>query len=503
MRLLCRPPLRPSAAARSPGSSSCCSGLLLTGGAVRRALPRHRRDQRRPTSRRSTQGRELFLVGCASCHGKNGEGIVTSDGNAVRPVAGRRRRRRGRLPGRHRPDADGAARRPGPAQEGRLHPRGDRRARGVRRLARPRPGDPGRSRSTTPPAPTTRRSSAAASSSAPTAPRATTSPAPAARCRGGKYAPHARAASSAKHIYEAMLTGPQQMPVFSDGVLTPEEKRDIIAYLKQLEDDAELRRLRARRARPRVARACSPGSSASAPWSASPSGSPSHIARARRRESRRERPRRPPATRTATVATGDGRRPDRRPGPARARAPAHRRRRAGREARRAPGRDAVRRCRAVFAVLFVVSYFVFEVGDDPDDHRRATAPPTSRSASPSASRCCCIGIGAIQWARKLMTDDEIVEMRHPAALQRRGPRGGRRRVQAGRRGVRHRPPPADPQHAARRARPARPAGDRAAARPRPAAGRQARAHRLGARACASSTTSPARRSSPRTSRSAS
>lgn len=41
-----------------------------------------------------------------------------------------------------------------------------------------------------------------------------------------------------KHMYEAMLTGPQQMPVFSDGVLTPQAKRDIIAYLKMQEDAA-------------------------------------------------------------------------------------------------------------------------------------------------------------------------------------------------------------------------------------------------------------------------
>jgi ubiquinol-cytochrome c reductase cytochrome c subunit len=39
-----------------------------------------------------------------------------------------------------------------------------------------------------------------------------------------------------KHIYEAMLTGPQQMPVFSDGVLKPTEKRDIIAYVKSIEN---------------------------------------------------------------------------------------------------------------------------------------------------------------------------------------------------------------------------------------------------------------------------
>jgi ubiquinol-cytochrome c reductase cytochrome c subunit len=38
-----------------------------------------------------------------------------------------------------------------------------------------------------------------------------------------------------KYIYEAMVTGPQQMPVFSDGVMTPEDKRDIIAYLDHLD----------------------------------------------------------------------------------------------------------------------------------------------------------------------------------------------------------------------------------------------------------------------------
>jgi len=36
-------------------------------------------------------------------------------------------------------------------------------------------------------------------------------------------------------MYEAMLTGPQQMPVFSDAVLSPQDKNDIIAYLKKQE----------------------------------------------------------------------------------------------------------------------------------------------------------------------------------------------------------------------------------------------------------------------------
>jgi ubiquinol-cytochrome c reductase cytochrome c subunit len=33
-----------------------------------------------------------------------------------------------------------------------------------------------------------------------------------------------------------MQTGPQQMPVFNDANIAPEEKRDIIAFLKTIED---------------------------------------------------------------------------------------------------------------------------------------------------------------------------------------------------------------------------------------------------------------------------
>nr|WP_239579902.1 cytochrome c [Microlunatus panaciterrae] len=50
----------------------------------------------------------------------------------------------------------------------------------------------------------------------------------------GKYAPSLEGVSS-KHLYQAMLTGPQQMPVFSDEVITPKDKREIIAYLQTLE----------------------------------------------------------------------------------------------------------------------------------------------------------------------------------------------------------------------------------------------------------------------------
>jgi ubiquinol-cytochrome c reductase cytochrome c subunit len=47
--------------------------------------------------------------------------------------------------------------------------------------------------------------------------------------RGG-YAPQIRGVEP-KYIYEAMLTGPQAMDTFSNGNLSPSEKRDVIAYL--------------------------------------------------------------------------------------------------------------------------------------------------------------------------------------------------------------------------------------------------------------------------------
>ena len=52
----------------------------------------------------------------------------------------------------------------------------------------------------------------------------------------GKYAPPLTSVSG-KHIYEAMQTGPQSMPVFNDTNLSPQDKKDIITYLKHVEND--------------------------------------------------------------------------------------------------------------------------------------------------------------------------------------------------------------------------------------------------------------------------
>ena len=51
----------------------------------------------------------------------------------------------------------------------------------------------------------------------------------------GKNAPELDEATE-KQIYAAMVSGPENMPKFSDRQLSPEEKKDIIAYVKSVTD---------------------------------------------------------------------------------------------------------------------------------------------------------------------------------------------------------------------------------------------------------------------------
>ena len=53
----------------------------------------------------------------------------------------------------------------------------------------------------------------------------------------GKFAASLKGVSP-KHMYEAMVTGPQSMPVFGDGTMTPEDKKAIIKYLKTIDAQA-------------------------------------------------------------------------------------------------------------------------------------------------------------------------------------------------------------------------------------------------------------------------
>jgi ubiquinol-cytochrome c reductase iron-sulfur subunit len=68
---------------------------------------------------------------------------------------------------------------------------------------------------------------------------------------------------------------------------------------------------------------------------------------------------------------------------------------------------------SIFAILFVVSYFVFKVGHHPTIIGGYGASNVALGVTLGMA-LLLIGIAAIQWARKLMSDVEIVEMRHPA-----------------------------------------------------------------------------------------
>jgi len=54
----------------------------------------------------------------------------------------------------------------------------------------------------------------------------------------GKFAPSLDGVS-AKHIYEAMQTGPQSMPVFPDTTMSEQNKQDVIAYIEHTTDTSK------------------------------------------------------------------------------------------------------------------------------------------------------------------------------------------------------------------------------------------------------------------------
>ena len=68
----------------------------------------------------------------------------------------------------------------------------------------------------------------------------------------------------------------------------------------------------------------------------------------------------------------------------------------------------------VCTVLFIVAYFNLEIGDNFDTFIGLGASTVALGLSMGGAMLF-IGIGIIQWARKLMGDQEISELRHPAS----------------------------------------------------------------------------------------
>jgi ubiquinol-cytochrome c reductase cytochrome c subunit len=54
----------------------------------------------------------------------------------------------------------------------------------------------------------------------------------------GKYAPSLSKATP-KQIYEAMITGPENMPVFGDKQITPDQKLAVINYIRTIKSEAD------------------------------------------------------------------------------------------------------------------------------------------------------------------------------------------------------------------------------------------------------------------------
>jgi ubiquinol-cytochrome c reductase iron-sulfur subunit len=68
----------------------------------------------------------------------------------------------------------------------------------------------------------------------------------------------------------------------------------------------------------------------------------------------------------------------------------------------------------VCGLLFLVAYFTLEIGDNFDTVAGLGASTVALGLTLGGA-LLFIGVGIIQWARKLMSDHEMVEMRHPAA----------------------------------------------------------------------------------------
>jgi ubiquinol-cytochrome c reductase cytochrome c subunit len=212
-------------------------GLLLTGTLYAAFAPAQA-ERASTDADQVAKGRELFLVGCAFCHGQNGEGIQTQNGNQIGPslvgvgaAAADFQVSTGRMP-LTQPGAQ-AQRKPPVYNDEEIAAL----AAYVASLG-PGPSIPTEQDYSTAGLSEDQRQEAVARGGQIFLTNCTAchnfEGSGGAMPRGG-YAPKIRGVEP-KYIYEAMLTGPQAMDTFSNGNLTPEEKRDVIAYLGTIDE---------------------------------------------------------------------------------------------------------------------------------------------------------------------------------------------------------------------------------------------------------------------------
>ncbi|MDX6357075.1 MAG: ubiquinol-cytochrome c reductase cytochrome c subunit [Nocardioidaceae bacterium] len=241
MRLLNRSLGRLSRHRRGPvaGLLVMLLGLILMGGLYAAFSPASAQTDN--SSAQIDSGRKLFLVGCAFCHGQSGQGVKTLDGNQLGPA----------LVGVGAAAVDfqvGTGRMP-VAQPGAQIPQKEvaYTPQEIADLAAyvaslgPGPAIPNASDYDINGMTTEQRQEAIVQGGLIFRTNCTAchnfEGAGGAMPQGG-YAPRILGVEP-KYIYEAMLTGPQAMDNFSNGNLSPTEKKDIIAYLQSLKDSPE------------------------------------------------------------------------------------------------------------------------------------------------------------------------------------------------------------------------------------------------------------------------
>jgi ubiquinol-cytochrome c reductase cytochrome c subunit len=241
VRFLNRPLGRLSRHRRGPvaGLLVVLMGLLLTGGLYAALSPASARED--DSAAQIETGRHLFLVGCSFCHGVNGQGIRTLDGNQLGPpligvgaAAVDFQVGTGRMP----------AVQPGPQipqKESVYTPDEIAALAAYVATLGPGPAIPNESDYSLDGLTEEQRQEAVIQGGLIFRTNCSAchnfEGAGGAMPNGG-YAPKIRGVDP-KYIFEAMLTGPQAMDNFSNGNISVEEKREIVAYLQSLQDSPE------------------------------------------------------------------------------------------------------------------------------------------------------------------------------------------------------------------------------------------------------------------------